>query len=226
MSLVEKLSKISANLTKQKQLLLGENEEAAIRVSILPFIEALGFDIRNLAEVKSEVTADARRKGRKRADYEIYLDGEPILVIEAKPAHNVLTEDDWDQLKGYYNDIEVRFGILTNGLEYRFYTDLKKDNVMDIEPFLTIDMLNLENRLVSELEGFTKADFDAQRIIAGAQRQVIVRLILKEMDHPSNELVRHFASQVHSGRLSDSDLQRYARLVKGGLARSGRARNR
>ena len=75
-------------------------------------------------------------------------------------------------------------------------------------------MLNLDERLVAELEWFTKSSFDPDRIKAGARKQVILGLLQQEMDRPSDALVKHFAGQVHSGRLSASDNQRYARLLR------------
>ncbi len=215
MSLNDRLHKISRNVREQHQLLLRADEGAAIRASVLPFIEALEFDPKSLAEVRSEVTADARSTGRRKVDYEIYRGEKPILIIEAKPAHKPLLENEWDQLKGYYNDKpEFKFGILTNGLEFRFYTDLKQHNLMDKEPFMTLDMLNLDARLVNELRWFTKSDYDPEQILSSAQKLAISRVLSQEFNQPSRDLVKHFAGQVHSSRLSESDIQRYARLVK------------
>ena len=51
---------------------------------------------------------------------------------------------------------DARYAILTNGIIYQFFTELDEKNRMDITPFLTIDMDNLDERLVRELERFTK----------------------------------------------------------------------
>ena len=191
-----------------------KTEEATKQVSIRPFIEALGYSTNDLTEVEPEYIADARTSGGERVDYAIMRDGNPIIFIEAKAANIPLSENHWKQLHHYFNAEEVRFGILTNGLEYRFYTDLKKRNIMDKQPYLVIDMLNLDGRLITELEAFTKTGFDAERILASAQKMAILRSLQKEIAQPSDALVKHFGSQVHSGRLSNSDIQRYARLVK------------
>lgn len=212
MSLFDALSRIAEQIQQQHHLM--RNEEATLQVSIRPFIEALGYNTRNLAEVAPQFTADPRPSGTERVDYAILCESNPVILIEAKPANTGLTENNWKQLHDYFNAEEVRFGILTNGLEYRFYTDLNKRNIMDKKPFLTIDMLKLDERLVKELEPFTRKGFDAERIIASAQKRVLMRILRQEIDKPSEELAKYFARQVHSGRLSNSDIQRYARLVK------------
>ncbi len=208
MNLYDDLSKISKRVKSQLQQ-MKNNEAATINVSVQPVIRALGYDMENLSEVYPEypiLNMDA-------VDYAIMRDGKPKIFIEAKNA-NLALDKHWKQLFQYFNADDVIVGILTNGIEYRFYTDLKKSNIMDKEPFMTIDMLNLDKRLVKELEGFAKSSFDPERIIAGAQRRVLMQLLRQEMERPSDEFVRHFARLVHSGRLPNSDIQRFAQLVK------------
>lgn len=212
MSLFDSLSKISAQIQRQRHLITSEQD--TILVSVQPFIRALGYDLQNLAEVKSEYSADAKSYGGERVDYALLRDGAPMVFIEAKSIDVKLNETHWKQLHNYYNARDARFGVLTNGIEYRFYADLDKSNIMDKQPFMTIDMQDLDKRLLKELEGFTKSGFDLRRILDGAQRQRIARLLKQEMSQPSDAFVRHFAKQVHSGRLTEADVQRYGRLVK------------
>jgi len=213
-SLFHRFTSISEQIQKQRHL-MQHNEDATILVSIQPFIRALGYDTQNLAEVFPQYNADAKSTGGERVDFAIFRDAKPIIFIEAKAANISLSESNWKQLYNYFNaEVGLRFGILTNGIEYRFYTDLQVRNIMDKQPFMTLDMLNLDERLVAKLESFTKASFDPQRIIDGAQSQVLMQLLQREMKRPSDEFVKHFARQVHSGRLSESDIRRYARLIK------------
>ena len=208
MNLYDDLSKISKQVKTQLQQ-MKNNEAATINVSVQPVIRALGYDMENLSEVYPEypiLNMDA-------VDYAIMRDGKPKIFIEAKNA-NVALDKHWKQLFQYFNADDVIVGILTNGIEYRFYTDLKKRHIMDKQPFMTLDMLNLDERLVAKLESFTMAGFDPERINASAQKRVLMRILRQEIDKPSEELAKHFARQVHSGRLSNSDIQRYARLVK------------
>jgi len=207
MSLNDDLSRIAEQIQQQRHLM--RNEEATLQVSIRQFIEALGYNTRNLAEVAPQYTADPRPSGTDRVDYAILRDGSPVILIEAKAANTRLTENNWKQLHDYFNAEEVRFGILTNGIEYCFYTDLKKRNIMDKQPFLTIDMLNLDKRLVKELEGFTKAGFDAEQILSSARKLAVVRLLQDEYQHPTTEFAGYFARQVYPGRMTQSVIDEF-----------------
>ncbi len=209
MSLFNALSEIAKNIKSHRDA-MGISEATTTQVSILPFIDALGYDTKNPIEVRFQhpiLNWDA-------VDYAIVREGEPIVVLEAKKASENLSKKYWKQLFEYFNAEDVRFGILTNGIEYRFYTDLKKRNVMDEQPFLTIDMSNLDERLVAELDSFTKVNFNPQHILDGAQKRRIARLLAREIDKPSDDFVKHFAKQVHSGRLTGEDVQRYRQLVR------------
>ena len=212
MSLIGELRKISEKINQQRPMMT--NEAATEQVSIRPFIRALGYDIYDLNEVQPQYTADARTSGSERVDYAIKQQGKPIIFIEAKSADKILSENYWRQLHDYFSASEARLGILTNGIEYRFYADLDKDNIMDSQPFLIIDMLNLDERLARELEGFTKVNFDPDHILSSARKLAILPILDKEFRQPSKEFVRYFAKQVNPNRLEESDLEAFRPIFK------------
>jgi len=62
------------------------NEEATKMALIAPFIQALGYDIFNPAEVKPEFSADLPGiKQGERVDYAVLENGQPKILVEAKP---------------------------------------------------------------------------------------------------------------------------------------------
>ncbi len=209
MSLFDSLSKISEQIQSQRHLITSE--QATILVSIQPFIRALGYDTQNLAEVQPEYTADAHSSGTERVDYVIKRDSKPIILIEVKSAETVLNKYHWKQLHNYFVALDVEFGVLTNGIEYRFYTDLKKRNVMDEEPFLAIDMRNLDPSQINALEGFSKSRYAPDQTV---RKIKISNLLEQELNQPSDDFVKHFARQVHSGSLFQSVIQEFRPLVK------------
>ncbi len=209
MTLFDSLSKIAEQIQNQRDLM--KTEEATKMVSIRPFIRAMGYDIFNLAEVEPEYTADAHSSGTERVDYVIKREGKPIVLIEAKSADIKLKKNHWKQLHNYFVALDVEFGVLTNGLEYRFFTDLTKRNVMDEEPFLVINMDKLDASSVNALEGFSKARYAPAETV---RKIKLSNLLEKELSQPSDDLVKHFAKYVHSGRLSQSIIQEYRPLVK------------
>ena len=217
MSLYDELNKISEQVRNQRHLM--NNEDATILVSIQPFIRALGYNTANLMEVRPQYSADAKSSGGERVDYAIIRESKPIIFIEAKAANLTLNDNYWKQLHHYFNAEDVRFGILTNGIEYRFYTDLKKRNIMDKEPFLVLDMLKLNKQLVMDLEPFTREYFNAERIIASAKIQRIVHLLQEEMNSPSDGIVKHFAGRVYSGNANARIIQDLRPLVRAAFDR-------
>lgn len=83
-------------------------------------------------------------------DYAIFQEGKPIMLIECKHAGGDLSLDYAGQLLRYFHVTEARIGVLTNGLVYRFFTDLDKSNKMDERLFLELDLLNLQESAVAE----------------------------------------------------------------------------
>ena len=201
MSLLESIRKISNNVEQQIDILRREGEEAVKQVSVAPLIEALGYDTRNLLEVKSQFMVE-----NEWVDYAIMRNGQPIILVEAKRVRNTLSEKHWRQLHDYFGATEVQFAILTNGIDYQFYTDLKIRNNMDKVPFLTFNMRDLKDKLVKELESFTKSEFDPERSLLSAKRSALYRAVQKEFEHPSDEFVAYFVQRITTSLPTEADV--------------------
>lgn len=102
-------------------------EEATKTSLIMPFFAALGYDLFNPTEFVPEFTADVGIKKGEKVDYAIVLEGKPTILIEAKSINEQLTKHD-SQLFRYFGTTVSKFGILTNGEEYKFFTDLDEPN--------------------------------------------------------------------------------------------------
>lgn len=212
MSLFDELSKISEEIQSQRHLI--NNEAATEMVSVRPFIRALGYDIFNLAEVEPQYTADPNSSGTDRVDYVIKRDGDPIMLVEIKSTKTTLSPQHWKQLHSYFVALDVEFGILTNGLEYRFYTDTQKSNVMDEAPFLTIDLQSLDASQIRILEGFSKARFAPEQTL----RKIKVSNLLEiELSQPSDDFVKHFARQLNAGRIRQAVIEEFRPILKRAL---------
>ena len=216
MSLMDELNRISDGIS---QKIRSSTNEARTRSYLIdPFIGALGYNISDPLEVVPEYTADFGTKRGEKVDYAIMRAGKPIILIEAKTAKAPLAVWQASQLFRYYATTEARFGILTNGVKYQFYTDLEKRNQMDRQPFLIIDMLNLDERLAKELEGFTKTNFDAERILSSAKELKLTpeirRRLTKEYQQPSRDFVKLLASGLYSGHFKQSVFEEFAPIVR------------
>ncbi len=197
-------------------------EEATKTSLIMPFFQILGYDVFNPQEFTPEYTADVGIKKGEKVDYAI-LDGngEPVLLIEAKSVNDVLTKHD-SQLFRYFGTTKAKFAILTNGIIYRFYTDLDQQNIMDQNPFFELNILDLKDSHLIELKKFHKENFSVERIMDTASELKYLGLIrntLKaEFSNPSDDFVRFVLnSGVYEGVKTQNVVDRYSPLVKKSL---------
>ncbi|EIB6790495.1 type I restriction enzyme HsdR N-terminal domain-containing protein, partial [Enterococcus faecalis] len=155
------LKSLGKRVTKLKENIA--TEEATKTSLIMPFFQILGYDIFNPLEFVPEFTADVGIKKGEKVDYAIVIDSIPTMLIEAKSVNEQLTKHD-SQLFRYFGTTTSKFGILTNGKEYKFFTDLEEPNKMDVSPFLTIDITNLKDTQIPEIAKFHKDTFDIDKI--------------------------------------------------------------
>ncbi|AXG70033.1 hypothetical protein KORDIASMS9_02262 [Kordia sp. SMS9] len=214
MDIQSKLKELSEKVDSMKEQI--QTEEATKTAFVLPFINLLGYDIFNPTEVVPEFTADVGLKKGEKVDYAIFQNGIPILIIECK--HWVESLDTHSsQLIRYFHVSKSRFALLTNGVEYRFYTDLEEKNKMDDKPFLEFTITNLKDSIINEISKFHKSNFDVTKILNNASSLKYTKEIKKvfnsELIKPSTEFTRFFASKVYSGRLTERVMEQFGELV-------------
>ena len=210
MDFIDQIKELSIKISEQLEYV--KNEEATKTALIIPFIRTLGYDDSNLKEVMPEYTCDAPGKNGERVDYAIMKDEKPFMLVECKFAHEDLQDKHAAQLYRYFNSIhDLKVGVLTNGIIYKFYTDLEHVNIMDKTPFLEIDMRNVENNLVKELKRFRKdSPFDDDEIRDAAEeldRSNKIKKIWEDaLDCPSDEFVIFFARQISPDKTIAKDV--------------------
>lgn len=194
-----------------------ETEESTKHAFVLPFINLLGYDTFNPLEVVPEFTADLGLKKGEKVDYAIFQDGQPIVIIECKNWKEKMDPHN-SQLFRYFHVSKTRFALLTNGIEYRFYTDLENPNKMDEKPFLEFDITKLKENVVHEIAKFHKSNFDVHKIVDNASSlkytKEIRKLISRELQTPSYHFVKLFASEVYTGRLTEKVMAEFTGLVE------------
>lgn len=215
MDLKDQLKQLAERADKLKENL--QTEEATKNALIMPFIQAMGYDVFNPLEVMPEFTCDLGMKKGEKIDYAIMQDGNPIILIECKHWKQDLTLHD-NQLLRYFHTSNAKFGVLTNGIVYRFYTDLVTPNKMDDKPFLEVNIFDLKNAVIEELKKFHKAYFDIENILSSANElkytSELKSAIAKEFADPSPEFVKIFAKQVYDGVITTKLLDQFTSLVK------------
>lgn len=191
-------------------------EEATKNAFIMPFIQALGYDVFNPLEVVPEMDCDIAKKKGEKIDYAIMKDGTPIMLIECKHWKQDLNLHD-NQLKRYYVASKAKFGVLTNGIVYRFYADLIKENIMDDIPFLEIDLEKIRETQIEEVKKFCKENFDLDYIMSSANElkymSEVKKVIRTEFSEPSPELVKLLTKRVYEGIVTQKVLDQFTDIV-------------
>lgn len=197
-------------------------EEATKHGLVLPFIRALGYNVFDPTEVVPEFVADIGEKKGEKVDYAILMDGKPILLFECKTCGDPLEPQRAVQLQRYFHGVaSVRFGILTDGMIYQFYSDLERPNVMDARPFLEVDLQDLTDEGIEQLRRFSKESFDVANILgtAGALKYTreIRQLLEAEFDSPSEDFLKFLTRRVYDGNFTKAAVARFLPIVQKAL---------
>lgn len=193
-------------------------EEATKTSIIMPFFQILGYDVFNPMEFVPEFTADVGIKKGEKVDYAIFSDEKPVILIEAKSVNEPLTKHD-SQLFRYFGTSDAKFAILTNGVEYKFFTDLDEPNKMDKSPFLEINIMEFKDLHIQELKKFHKENFSVENIIDTASELKYMGLIRNalrdEFANPSDDFVKFILSSgIYDGMKTQNVVERYKPIVK------------
>ncbi|PRZ27774.1 type I restriction endonuclease [Flavobacterium granuli] len=215
MDLKDQIKLIADRANKLKEQI--QTEEATKNAFVMPFLQSLGYDVFNPLEVVPEFIADIGIKKGEKIDYAIFKDGNPTILIECKHwAQNLNIHD--GQLLRYFHVSKAKFGILTNGIIYRFYSDLVASNKMDEKPFLEFNITEIKDNQIEELKKFHKANFNAESIVNTASElkfmNELKNLLQQELNNPSPEFVKHFAKQVYPSVVTAKVLDQFTELTK------------
>lgn len=217
MDLGTRILELQKRTIEHREVLL--TEEAAKTALVMPFLQALGYDVFNPGEVVPEFTADVGTKNGEKVDYAICNSGKVTILIECKPSTAELNINHAAQLFRYFSVTDARLAVLTNGVKYQFYSDVEKPNKMDDKPFFTFSMDAIKPNDIKALEKFAKSGFDIEKIVQEAGNLKIQSLLRKEIEkefaEPSDEFVRMMAARVHDGRLTPAVKETFTRMLGG-----------
>ncbi|MCU1288330.1 MAG: restriction endonuclease or methylase [Acidobacteria bacterium] len=216
MDFIEQLQSLA--LKSEKLCSLLQTEEATKNALIMPFINLLGYDIFDPTEVIPEFVADVGIKKGEKVDYAIVKDNKIIMLFECKHCGGDLNIKHSSQLFRYFSVTDARIAVLTNGIDYRFFTDLEAPNKMDDKPFLELNMMELNDVAINELKKLRKESFSIEAIMASAGElkytRQIKRLIDEQIEKPSDEFVKFFASKVYDGILTPARRDYFTDLTR------------
>ncbi len=194
-----------------------QTEEATKNAFIMPFIKVLGYDVFDPFEVMPEFIADIGIKKGEKVDYAILKEGKPSILIECKHWGESLDPHN-SQLFRYFHTTTAKFGLLSNGIIYRFYTDLAEQNKMDEKPFFEFNVTDIKDNQIEELKKFHKSYFNIENIQTTASdlkyMNELKTLINVEFQNPSEGLIKLFSKQIYRGMLTSKVVEQFGALTK------------
>ncbi len=162
----------------------------------------------------------------EKVDYALAINGTIVMLVEAKPRGQKAEAHD-GQLSRYFNGLlKTKVAIVTNGIEYRFFTDLRDKNFMDKEPFFSFNVLEYDSKEIENLKFFHRDHFDAAVISRQAEEMVYVKgmtqLVGNLLRSPSEEFVRFLVTELGKvalsyevqGRITNKVLEKFEPIVK------------
>lgn len=219
MDFSDKLTTLAQRITRQKEAI--QTEEAAKTAFVMPFIQALGYDIFDPTEVIPEFVADVGSKKGEKIDYAIMNNGTPVMLVECKCCTTNLNNSHAGQLRRYFHVTSTRIGVLTNGVVYQFFADLDEPNIMDKKPFMEIDLLDLDEKMLHELKKMSKSTFEIDTMLSTASNLKYTREIKgyfeRQLTAPDPELVRLVLADIYSGLKTQVVIEQFTPLVRQGL---------
>lgn len=188
--------KLVKDIVEQAKASGHKVKEEATKLELLaPFFTMLGYDLADPKECVPEYAAQfGTEQFPTKVDWVFCREGCPLFMVEAKALHEPL-QPAWMQLYDYFSEQpNVKVGILTNGAEWRFYTDLNSPNALDTDPFARWDIYSDEPAPIEVFKLLKKPNFDAETIRELARKtrrdQQVMNDEVKRLLAPSEEFIK------------------------------------
>ena len=189
---INQLKKTLENFKINDAIELCTNEAQTRKFLIEPFFQILNYHSNDLIP---EYNADFGERVSQKIDYAILLNKKETILVEAKKYNSRLTDKEAGQLNGYFSNTKnSKIAVLTNGIDYRFYSDVLQPNVIDNKPFFVFSLMSYSDKDLETLIKFDKRYVVVDEIIKTAQECVFVEdfeaALLKELIAPSKDLLK------------------------------------
>jgi hypothetical protein len=189
---VNQLKKLLDNFKLNDAIELCTNEAQTRKFLIEPFFMMLNYESTNLIP---EYNADFGDRISQKIDYAILLNKKDTILVEAKKYNSKLTDKEAGQLNGYFgNTKNSKIAILTNGIEYRFYSDVVQPNIIDSKPFFIFNLNSYTENDIESLLRFDKRYIKVIDIVKSAQEIVFIEsfetAFFNELAAPSKDLMK------------------------------------
>jgi hypothetical protein len=204
------------------------NEQATKQSLVGPLFTILGYDLTDPRECIPEHRVDfGPNRSVKPIDWAFLQNGHPIFFVEVKEVGKKLGNYD-EQLADYFAKApEARLGILTNGVQWRFFTDVVNPNIMDKEPFVKWDVLADEQPPFDFLTLLQKSQYNTPLIRTFAERKRAQNLLVAELNRllePASEFVKLAITNIETRRITDKVVEDWKPVLANAISEWARQR--
>jgi|GEM_PF-1046026 len=208
------------------------NDQAVKQSLIGPVFSLLGYDLTDPRECIPGFRLEAGPgKASAPIDWVFVGAGKPWFFVSAKDTEQKLVPVD-ERLTHYFDQAsEVKLGIATNGVQWRFFTDLATSETMDREPFLVWDVLADEQApfdVLNFLAILQKSQFQPELIRAFAQtntsRKNLMVTELERLLEPSPEFIKLAVANLETRKLSEGVIEYWKPILANAIAQWARVR--
>jgi hypothetical protein len=122
------------------------------------------------------------------------------------------------QLNNYFSNTEgSKIGILTNGLEWRFYAEFDEKNRLHSNPFLVIDFTEVDDTKIEQFAQFHKNFVDIKQILEEAQDTFFLEgfngALTEEFLNPSDDFIKAIYSRMPGKRMNEEVKRKLRELI-------------
>jgi hypothetical protein len=216
MGFAEDVYRLASQVSNRKDHCKG-NEELTKHSLILPFFQMLGYDTHDPTVLVPEYKAGFA-SNKEKIDYAIFLKGVPVLFVEAKAIGEKLENYDAQLAKYFNSTLGLKLAVITNGVRYRFFTDLKEPNILDPDPFFEFNLETITTEEIKTLEDFQADSFNPSELVTKAENLVYLRALKRKFRslfrEPSDEFIRFMAGDIFPRKITANALERLSPLVR------------
>lgn len=195
------------------------NEAQTRFVLIEPILEILGYS--RIDDMATEINAGWGQKNDK-ADIGLIVKKNklPEIIVECKKFGKKLTDIEASQLNNYFvNTKNSKLGILTNGIEWRFYAPNESTKEMKLfqTPFVILDFSELSEELIEFLSKIHNNNIDLKELYDEAQEffflQGFADALAGELSDPSDDLIKAIFNRMEGKRMTDTVKEKIKKLI-------------
>lgn len=216
--ITKQLLKALSNWDYEKAISFSNDETQTRDFLIEPFFDLLGYN--KMDDYLHEFVADMGTKRGRRVDMAIsFGKSQPIILVECKKATAKLSDNHFRQLNEYCLYTEsAKIGLITNGLQYDFYTRSNENNVILHEtPFFSFDLTAFEEADVEKLALFYRPTFELNEVVAEAEDVYFLEkfdeALFETLSKPDDDFIKIIYKKMGGKRLTNNISEQIFNLI-------------